>query len=45
MVEIKSVLFTNAKMLAEFKVKIPVVVAGNKAATDENRKYFKKKLK
>ena len=31
----------NAKMLAEFKVKIPVVVAGNKAATDEIENILK----
>ena len=31
----KECIIHNAKMLAEFKVKIPVVVAGNKAATDE----------
>lgn len=31
----------NAKLLAEHNLKIPVVVAGNKAATDEIEKIFK----
>lgn len=31
----KDCIIHNAKMLAEFKVNVPVVVAGNKAATDE----------
>ena len=37
----KECIIHNAKMLAEFKVKIPVVVAGNKAATDEIENILK----
>ena len=37
----KESIIHNAKMLAEFKVKIPVVVAGNKAATDEIENILK----
>lgn len=37
----KECIIHNAKMLAEFKVKIPVVVAGNKAATDEIKNILK----
>lgn len=31
----KDCIIHNAKMLAEYKIEVPVVVAGNKAATDE----------
>ena len=37
----KECIIHNAKMLAEFKVKVPVVVAGNKAATDEIENILK----
>lgn len=37
----KECIIHNAKMLAEFKFKIPVVVAGNKAATDEIENILK----
>ena len=37
----KECIIHNPKMLAEFKVKIPVVVAGNKAATDEIENILK----
>lgn len=37
----KSCIIHNAKMLAEFKVNVPVVVAGNKAATDEVESILK----
>ena len=37
----KECIIHNAKLLAEFKVKIPVVVAGNKAATDEIENILK----
>lgn len=37
----KECIIHNAKMLAEFKVKIPVVVAGNKAASDEIENILK----
>lgn len=37
----KECIIHNAKMLAEFKVKIPVVVTGNKAATDEIENILK----
>lgn len=37
----KECIIHNAKMLAEFKVKIPIVVAGNKAATDEIENILK----
>lgn len=37
----KECIIHNAKMLAEFKVKVPVVVAGNKAATDKIENILK----
>lgn len=37
----KECIIQNAKMLAEFKVKVPVVVAGNKAATDKIENILK----
>lgn len=37
----KECIIHNAEMLAKYKVKIPVVVAGNKAASDEIEKIFK----
>lgn len=37
----KECIIHNTKMLAEFKVKVPVVVAGNKAATDEIENILK----
>ena len=37
----KDCIIHNAKMLAEFKVNVPIVVAGNKAATDEIENILK----
>lgn len=37
----KDCIIHNAKMLAEFKIDVPVVVAGNKAATDDVEQILK----
>lgn len=37
----KECIIHNAKMLSEFKINVPVVVAGNKAATDEVENILK----
>lgn len=37
----KDCIIHNAKMLAKYEVKIPIVVAGNKAASDEIEEIFK----
>lgn len=37
----KECIIHNAKMIAEFQLKVPVIVAGNKSAVDEIEKIFK----
>ncbi len=39
----KECIIHNAKMIAEYELKVPVIMAGNKSAVDEVEKVFKEK--